>query len=507
MAVIKHGIERGVWDLFHSIATVDAQGTHSGFQTMLQRCMALFEATGASLFLSTGQDTFELCAQCGKDAHVPEGTIVRRGVGIAGTSVNLQTPLLLNDPRSEMLLQDQSLVARDDLVSSMVLPLVTSTTGCIGVLNLSRGKGHSPFDEVDLVSVGTFGLQIALAVDNARLFADSATARAQLEAVLHHLSVGVLVVDADGVVIDANPLAQTMCGDVEGVPLRFTPATCDPKLWASIQSVYRLRGSEHISDKAVSVDSPLVWRTMASAMPHGRCAITIEDITQLEQQAAESSRLKRLAEIGQMTATIAHEIRNPLSGIRGAAQMIQLAPEDIDKFAPMILEEVDKLNRLCSEFLDFARPLRLRAEIVDLGVLAERLITLHNPEFAGRQVIIQLEKPSQPCLISGDAVRLEQSLRNLMLNALDACQPGNHVKITVRPDGWIVEDTGSGMAPDVRDRLFTPFMTTKPQGTGLGLSTVHKIVDAHHGSIRVDSEVGKGSCFHICFDKNLSDGL
>lgn len=499
MAGIKHGLERGVWDLFEAIATIHSEGAHSGFLTMLQRCMELFEATGASLFLSKDVDNFELRAQCGADTHVPAGAIIRRGIGIAGTSINLQVPLLLDDLGKAHLFQDQNLPARADLVSSMVLPLVTSTTGCIGVLNLCRGKGNPPFTKVDLASVGTIGFQIALAVDNARLFADSATARAQLQAVLQHLSVGVIVVSSEGEVLDANVLAKKMCGDIVGVPLNFGQTTGDPNLWSTVQTVYRGRDRGQSPAKTVSNDLSHVWRTMASDMALGRCVITIEDITQIEHQAAESSRLKRLAEIGQMTATIAHEIRNPLSGIRGAAQMIQDAPEEVERFAPMILEEVDKLNHLCSEFLDFARPLRLIEEVVDLFGLAQRLITLHGPQFDRKEVGVTVCVPGIPCTILGDGVRLEQSLRNLLLNSLDACQPGNHVKITVLPSGWIVEDNGSGMVSDVRNRLFTPFMTTKPQGTGLGLSTVKKIIDAHGGRIQVESEVGKGSKFEVRF--------
>jgi len=214
----------------------------------------------------------------------------------------------------------------------------------------------------------------------------------------------------------------------------------------------------------------------------------------------EIERMKRLAEIGQLTASIAHEIRNPLTGIKSAAQMILQAPEHAPEFAKMIEGETTKLNRLCDEFLNFAKPLTISTKACKLGDLVFKVSAMHEEDYAGKNVqLITRVADSEPW-IELDGPRVEQVVRNLVLNALQASRPGSKVVVEVSPEGRLsVEDEGCGMDAETVKQLFTPFFTTKAQGTGLGLSTCRKIADAHGASLKVTSEPGKGSRFEVAF--------
>jgi len=214
----------------------------------------------------------------------------------------------------------------------------------------------------------------------------------------------------------------------------------------------------------------------------------------------EISRVRRLAEIGQMTAAIAHEIKNPLTGIRSAAQLIITMPDQAVELAHMVEEEAVKLSELCNQFLDFARPIEPSFGPVDLFVLATKLRDVHQHEFWEASVELRILGDAPPIL--GDRHQVERVMQNLMLNALQATASGGWVAINIFPKGFSVEDTGSGMDEETLSKLFQPFFTSKPKGTGLGLSNCQKIISAHGGVIVVTSKIGKGSSFSVEFADN-----
>ncbi len=217
----------------------------------------------------------------------------------------------------------------------------------------------------------------------------------------------------------------------------------------------------------------------------------------------EVSRVRRLAEIGQMTAAIAHEIKNPLTGIRSAAQLIVSMPDQAVELAHMVEEEAMKLSELCNQFLDFARPIEPNFGPVDLFVIATKLREIHQHEFWEASVELKILGDSNPVL--GDRHQIERVMQNLMLNALQATASGGSVTIQILPRGFSVTDTGSGMDPETLSKLFQPFFTSKPKGTGLGLSNCQKIISAHSGAIVVDSKVGEGSSFRVQFADNYEE--
>ena len=214
-------------------------------------------------------------------------------------------------------------------------------------------------------------------------------------------------------------------------------------------------------------------------------------------------RSDKLAALGQLTAGLAHELRNPLGTIKASAEMLnqQLSAENAvaREVAGFISTEVDRTNSLVTRFLQFARPLQLRLEIADLAHLLDRAIAEAEREAPGIAVYRNYAPEMPP--FAFDAELMERVFYNLVLNAAQATAPGGTVTVKTRAEGRTAEiaviDRGVGIGPAQMKDIFNPFFTTKPEGVGLGLAIVAKIVDEHGGKIAVESEPGKGSIFCV----------
>ena len=224
-------------------------------------------------------------------------------------------------------------------------------------------------------------------------------------------------------------------------------------------------------------------------------------------RAAEAavSRSERLAALGQLSAGLAHELRNPLGTIRASAEMLRknipVENQVATEMASFIAAEVDRSNSLITRFLEFARPLELRLEPAELNEVLDRAVARLERDGAARGVTVYRNYSPDVRPFPFDAELMERVFHNLLLNAAQASPPGGAVTIKTRPSDDSVEisviDRGSGIDPRHRENIFNPFFTTKPDGVGLGLAIVAKIVDQHGGKMAVESEVGKGSVFHL----------
>jgi two-component system, NtrC family, sensor histidine kinase HydH len=237
---------------------------------------------------------------------------------------------------------------------------------------------------------------------------------------------------------------------------------------------------------------------------HRRTAEHLEEANRQVLEAHEAVRRSdKLAALGQLTAGLAHELRNPLGTIKASAEMLnsQLSAENAvaREVAGFISTEVDRTNSLVTRFLQFARPLKPRLETADLAHTLDRAIAMAQREAPGLAVHRNYapEIPQFPF----DAELLERVFYNLVLNAAQASPPGAVVTMKTRVEGRMAEiaviDRGSGIDPAQIKDIFNPFVTTKPSGVGLGLAIVSKIVDEHGGKIAVESEPGKGSIFCV----------
>ena len=215
-------------------------------------------------------------------------------------------------------------------------------------------------------------------------------------------------------------------------------------------------------------------------------------------------RADRLKSLGELAAGMAHEVRNPLSAIRGAVDIIakEISPDSPRrKFVGVIEEEVDRLNRLVGEFLSFAKPRQPERTPTDLSELVESVVTFTSKEADnnGVRLVTRLDERLQA--VSLDREQIRQVLLNLIINAIHAMPEGGTVEIGTSLGSESVElwvrDHGVGIEPGTRDKIFDPFFTTKQQGSGLGLSIAYQIVKQHGGEIELRDVDGPGALFVI----------
>jgi two-component system sensor histidine kinase PilS (NtrC family) len=246
--------------------------------------------------------------------------------------------------------------------------------------------------------------------------------------------------------------------------------------------------------------------------------VIFQDVSDVVEMERELSRSERLAAVGQLSASIAHEIRNPLAAISGSIEVMRAKQRDRTaesvRLMDIVVREVDRLNQLIGDFLHFARPGPLAIGPVRLGeVIAEVIEMFESVRPPGVEVTLDVD---DGLAAFADASALRQVLWNLVLNASQAMSEGGMLRVDAHPvqgdpsQGadyggrreaeekamWVevaVMDQGVGISAEAAERVFDPFYTTRPEGTGLGLATVHRIVDDHGGLVRLDRECDEWS--------------
>ena len=229
--------------------------------------------------------------------------------------------------------------------------------------------------------------------------------------------------------------------------------------------------------------------------------VIFRDMTEIKRLEEELERGRRLASLGGLAAGVAHEIRNPLSSIKGFATHFRERFVDVPeerKAAEVMIREVDRINRVITQLIEFARPLKMNMVPGSLPVVIRHALALIEKEAAKRGVTVQTDIPTGKWEISLDADRMTQVFLNLFLNALEAMEGGGELRVSLlrqekKSVRIAVSDTGIGISAVDLPRVFDPYFTTRPAGTGLGLAICHKIVEAHNGEIFLESEAGKGT--------------
>ena len=231
----------------------------------------------------------------------------------------------------------------------------------------------------------------------------------------------------------------------------------------------------------------------------------LRDLGEVRRLQAEIRRKEKLAAIGGLAAGVAHEIRNPLSSIKGIASYYKskfVDGSEDKEMAGVMIEEVDRLSRVISELLEFARPAELNRKPSNVNDILEHSVRLIQREAMAKNVHIQLHLTPDSAVTDIDPDRLTQCLLNLYLNALQSMEKGGQLSIaSFIKDGRNVtidiKDSGSGIRAEDLSKIFDPYFTTKAKGTGLGLAVVHKIIEAHQGLVKVRSAAGQGSVFSV----------
>ena len=325
---------------------------------------------------------------------------------------------------------------------------------------------------------------------------DSALAQQlPLDAVLGAMPNGVVMLDSRGMVSHANPAAQTLLAH-----------TLVNHLWRDIIAcVFAPREDD---GHEVSLASGARVRLDISALsPHPGQLIVITDMSETRALQERVSHMQRLSAMGRMVASLAHQIRTPLSAAMLYAQNLcreTLPVPQRQKFSQKLSDRLRELEQQVNDMLLFAKSgEQLPVAHIQLSELVQTVCDQVEPIRANSQIQFDVIAAPQDATLLGNMSALTSALQNLIMNALEACQPGHRVVLHTHIDAAniqvAVSDNGPGIAEADLQQIFTPFFTRKSQGTGLGLAVVKTVAKAHQGDVRVHSELGRGTTFSMIF--------
>jgi len=398
----------------------------------------------------------------------------------------------------------------------------------LGVIGMARRRDAPPLQSADVTLLESIALSVAPVVENARLYQELRRSERFREHVLDSMASALVAVNMKGEILTFNHAAEELLrfseADVVGQPFGALFGSDGEALLKDtlehgrealrVESLLRARDGSPVP---ASVTTSLLRDERREV--YGAIA-TFVDLTPLKRAEEHARRLDRLAALGRFTSSVAHEIRNPLTGIGAGIQYLARAlDQDGEQRENLnfILSEVKRLDRIVQDLFDITHPRALQLRIAPLEDTVRRALQCVDALLRERGVEVRLRSSPRTPPVAHDLDQIEQVFINLLKNALEASPPGTamSVSITALPPGSAargqsrpgpgsgpgvlvrVEDQGPGISPEHLKTVFEPFFTTKPGGTGLGLYISHDIVKRHGGSLAVTSESGRGATFIV----------
>jgi two-component system sensor histidine kinase HydH len=330
--------------------------------------------------------------------------------------------------------------------------------------------------------------------------------------VVSHLPVGLVATDRSGKVTFFNAAAEHITDIDRNLIQNQKPDAILPEGLCGVQK--QLDQGEVVTEREMEC-SFAPNKTIPVSISAARIAnedgdflgqvLIMRDLSEIRRLQDTLRRQEKLAAMGGLAAGVAHEVRNPLSSIKALATFFAGQFEDgseSSEAAKVMIQEVDRLNRVITELLEFSRPTDLKRQASDVGQVISRSIQLVQQDAANKRIEIKINIADDICPAWIDSDRLTQCLLNLYLNAIQAMENGGILTVTCKPGEAgnfiiVVKDTGAGITEDQLDKVFDPYYTTKNKGTGLGLAIVQKIVEAHGGDTTVHSTSDDGTVFSV----------
>jgi len=485
--------------------------------------------------------------------------------GLLKKAVQMHQPLLIRDPEMHQIgvVNGRPIFPDSTMNSYVIVPLVKSTAtqdcgfkqDCIlrmnqlqkeklerqdaytcpacgrvpvlGVLGVTDGFKAASLSKVDLVSVETLAVQLSTMLENTRLFQELKHEESFRENVINSMMNGLITIDIDGRIKLANEPAVQLSGythdELIGMSVGYlisdtvTEGNGNPVL-RTLQTGRRTFQQEAWLNKKAGGGDPIILNTTflhdESRRIQGVLAV-FTDTARIKRMEEQITHLDKLAALGRLSSSIAHEIRNPLTGIAAGIQYLkragQIAESELENI-DFILQEVYRIDRLIGDLMNVVRVGDLICVDADMEALVRNGVVSMQELAKKRTVAVKMMFPETRRTVSVDADRITQVIINLLKNAIEASHSGGEVVITVRylsavsdvlfdaiQDFVIIEirDYGLGFKEEDKNRVFEPFFSTKSSGTGLGLYVTHSIVQQHGGYIHVDSQYGSGSAFTV----------
>jgi len=358
-----------------------------------------------------------------------------------------------------------------------------------------------------LVLIGALAI-VSLFLVQAYRLARSSLSRITVfsEALVKHMPIGLLAVDKHGRIVACNEQAnEFFTVSCPGAAGRLAGEVL-PGAFSKVLD--RINGQTGLVEEDIAVssekDGDRMWEVVGAAFAdddvHEGKILLARNVTAIRQLEQEVARSRHLNAIGSLAAGVAHEIRNPLSSIKGFAvyfkQRLSGNQED-EETADIMIAETERLNRVISQLIEFARPLTLKKEPTNLTDLVRHVIRLVEAEAKKNAVVMEVRAGEDLPQANIDPDKIKQVLLNIFLNALSAMPAGGRLSVELAAQkDWMevtVSDTGAGIKEEDLPRIYDPYFTSKPAGTGLGLAVVQKIMDAHGGVVQMESKAGSGT--------------
>jgi two-component system NtrC family sensor kinase len=495
------------------------------------------DADRASLMLlEEGGEWLRIVACSGLPAHIQVGHRTRVAGSIAGRVATRRQPVRFVAAEGLTPLNDRTWgeFAEEAIVSALLVPVLAGEQ-VLGVLNAAKVRNSPPFSEADQELLLLLAAQAAVTIENARLYTTIAQSEARYRALLRHATDAVLLLDAAGqTILDAN-LALTQLSGYDHSDLltmqadRMLPAMGDLLMAAERHS---REGHEFETELRTRSEQSTPVAVSISFVPHAGQQLLLviaRDISERQRIAKQLAQAEKLAALGRLSASLAHEINNPLQAIHNSVHLLlnRTLPEEKQlTYLRMTQAEIDRLISIVQRLLDFYRPSRDGMRPLDPNDILDAVLPLIEGQAQEHGVRVVCERAAELPRVLAISTHLKQVCFNLLFNAVEAmpdggmltirayvssseptdpeeaefvAMAGGHYASVVPYPALVIEvsDTGPGIPPDELSKIFEPFYTTRTKGTGLGLSVSYTIIEQHHGELVVRSRIDEGTTFRI----------
>jgi PAS domain S-box-containing protein len=437
-------------------------------------------------------------------------------------------PILIKDFNSDPNVTDLDRIVTKNMERACTLYIPLKIKGNImGILGVDKKQGESEISERELESLSIFAGYASIVIENSRLYEALLNEKKFSENVLKSSINGMFTVDVHGKITSLNPAAE----EIFGIKKENT-------LGRSIESFYELNpelekifqftilnnnsieNCEYVFKKGEKQSVILSMSSSSIFDDTGNITgvlFTVQDVTSARERHKYLQRVNRLISLGELAAGVAHEVRNPLTGISVVLDILRgrknLSVSDMGLIEEATLE-IDRLEKTVNSLLDFARPKDLKTELVDINEVIQSICFLINKQCKNQGIRVEVKYGKGIPKTHMDSERIKQGLLNIVINAIQAMPEGGDLHIESFPNHdqnvldkpqnimISIKDTGIGIPAHIKDRIFDPFVTTYSTGTGLGLSITHSIIKEHNGVIQVESMEGDGTRFTVSLPIN-----
>ncbi|MEZ7891608.1 MAG: ATP-binding protein [Candidatus Wallbacteria bacterium] len=436
--------------------------------------------------------------------------------GIMGSSVKYGA-----GPHGEVAVSKKPMLSHFGIYKSfLAVPIITDEK-LIGVICLGNVKSYA-YNEDDIITVKILTSQIA-SVDN--LFSTLVSIRNYTDAIIESMPLGIMTIDDHSRISIINQAAKNYLNintisheDIVGKKIDELLEEHLPIIDCLVETLstgYIYENFDFYNPKSKMNFELTTFQLKNAEGVRIGVAMFLRDVSKLKQMEDHVRRADRLSALGELASGIAHEIRNPLTGIK---MVIQLLDKDFEKkeaapnkYTKVILEEIDRVDNIISNLLNFARPSKPEFNNTSVVKIIETILLLVESKIKLMNTTVIREFPEKEVLVLCDSAQIKQVFLNLLQNSLQAMRmsENNILKISIKEENEYlyisISDNGCGIPHENLKQIFDPFFTTKDNGTGLGLSIVHRIIEEHGGSITVESEVGKGSTFTVKLLRSINN--